>query len=137
MHVGPLPNDVFTVGRFYDRIAGAMPYRDFRPWPAMSGCCPHAIAKRQCGMSLLLEHGLECLLNVGGAPIGQSGDDGATGKNLRVRCKHYRSHGAASREAGYEYIATVCSKCRNRVLDHLHDRERFAVAARDVARQKP
>src|SRR6266567_4309100 len=41
VHVGPLPNDVFTVGRFYDRIAGAMPYRDFRP--AMSGCCPHAI----------------------------------------------------------------------------------------------
>src|SRR5262249_60497443 len=32
VEVGPLSNDVFTVGRFYDRIAGAIPYRDFRPW---------------------------------------------------------------------------------------------------------
>ena len=47
MHVGPLPNDVFTVERFYDRIAGAMPYRDFRPWPPMSGCCPHGDAGYQ------------------------------------------------------------------------------------------
>src|SRR6516165_7603602 len=77
VHVGPLPNDVFTVGTFYDRIAGAMPYRDFRPWPAMSGCCPHAITKRLSGMSMLREHGLECLFNVAGAPIGQPGNDGA------------------------------------------------------------
>jgi hypothetical protein len=42
----------------------------------MSGCCPHAIAKRLRGMSVLREHGLECLLNVAGAPIGQSRDDG-------------------------------------------------------------
>src|SRR5205823_3069169 len=69
VHVGPLPNDVFTVGRFYDRIAGAMPYRDFWPWPGMSGCCPQAIAKCLRGMSLLLEHSLECLLNVVGASI--------------------------------------------------------------------
>src|SRR5215469_2440562 len=47
VHVGPLPNDVFTVERFYDRIAGAMPYRDFRPWPPMSGCCPHGDAGYQ------------------------------------------------------------------------------------------
>src|SRR5262245_11297712 len=26
VYVGPLPNNVFAVGRFYDRIAGAMPY---------------------------------------------------------------------------------------------------------------
>jgi hypothetical protein len=52
VHVDPLPNDVFTVGRFYDRIAGAMPYRDSRPWPAMSGCCPHAIAKRLRGAAI-------------------------------------------------------------------------------------
>src|SRR2546427_5677491 len=56
VHVGPLANDVFTVGRLYDRIGGAMPYRDFRPWPAMPGCCPHAIAKRLRGTSLLREH---------------------------------------------------------------------------------
>src|SRR5262249_46878050 len=59
VHIGPLANDVFTVGRFYDRIAGAMPYRDFRPRPTMSGCCPHAIAERLRGMSPLREHCLE------------------------------------------------------------------------------
>src|SRR5215469_1838167 len=137
VHVGPLPNDVFTVERFYDRIAGAMPYRDFRPWHAMSGCYPHAIAKRLRGMSLLREHGLECLLNVARAPIGQSRNDGAAGKNLGICCEHNRSHGAAGREAGYEYFAAVGSKCRNGVLDHLPDRKRLAAAARDVARQKP
>src|SRR5215469_10694829 len=88
MEVGPLPNDIFTVGRIYDRIAGAMPYRDFRPWPAMSGCCPHAIAKHQRGMFLLGEHGLECLLNVAGAPVRQSGNDGTPGKNLGVCGEH-------------------------------------------------
>src|SRR5215472_16853207 len=82
VHVGPLPDDVLTVGRLYDRIAGTMPYRDSRPRPAMSRCCPHAIAKRLRGMPLLGEHGLECLLNVAGAPIGQSGNDGTAGKNL-------------------------------------------------------
>jgi hypothetical protein len=46
----------------------AMPYRDLRPWPAMSGCCPHAVAKCLRGMSLLSEHGLECLLNVNSYP---------------------------------------------------------------------
>src|SRR6516162_7737155 len=97
-----------------------MPYRDFGPWPPMSGCCPHAIAKRLRGMSLLREHGLECLLNVARAPIGQSRNDGAAG-----------------REAGYEYFAAVGGKCRNGVLDHLPDRKRLAVAAHDVARQKP
>src|SRR5215472_11657546 len=137
MHVGPLPNDVFTVGRFYDRIAGAMPHRDFRPWPAMTRCCAHAIAKRLRRMSLLLEHGLECLLNVAGAPIGQSGNDGAAGKNLRVCCEHNRSHGAAGREASHEYFATVGGKCRNGVLDHLPNRKRLAMAAGNVARQKP
>ena len=54
-----------------------------------------------------------------------------------ICCKHNRSHGAAGREAGDEYFAAVGSKCRNRVLDHLPDRKRFAVAAHDVARQKP
>jgi hypothetical protein len=67
----------------------------------------------------------------------QSRNDGAAGKNLRICCKHNRSHGAAGREAGYEYFAAVGSKCRNGVLDHLPDRKRLAVAARDVARQKP
>src|SRR5258708_8638011 len=32
VHVGPFPNDVFTVERFSDRIFVAMPYPDFRPW---------------------------------------------------------------------------------------------------------
>src|SRR5258708_21294997 len=113
VHVGPLPNDVFTVERFYDRIAGAMPYRDFRPWPPMSGCCPYAIAKRLRGMSLLREHGLECLLNVAGAPIGKSLNDGAAGKNLPICCEHTRSHGAAGREAGAEYFAAAGSTCCN------------------------
>src|SRR5262249_45519467 len=114
-----------------------MPYRDFRPWPPMSGCYPHAIAKRLRGMSLLREHGLECLLNVARAPIGQSRNDGAAGKNLRICCKHNRSHGAAGREAGYEYFAAVGSKCRNGVLDQLPDRKRLPGARRDVAREKP
>ena len=82
----------------------------------------------------LREHGLECLLNVAGATIGQSGNEGATGKNLRVRWKHNRSHGAAGREAGYKYFAAIGSKCRYGVIDHLPDRNRLAVAARDVAR---
>src|SRR6201989_3024801 len=137
VHVSPLPNDVLAVDGLYDRIAGAMPNRDFRPWPAMSGRCAHAIAKRLRGMSVLSKHSLECLLNVAGAPIGQPCDDGAAGKNLRIRCKHSRSHGAAGREAGDEYFARVSSKCRNGVLDHLPDRKRLAVATRDVARQKP
>src|SRR6516225_8909761 len=114
-----------------------MPYRDFRPRPAMSGCGSYAIAKRLRGMTLLGEHGLERLLNVAGAPKGQSGNDGAAGKNLRVCCEHNRSHGAAGREASHEHFATVGSKCRNSVLDHLPDRKRLAVAARNVARQKP
>src|SRR5215468_12329772 len=97
VHVAPLPNDVFGVGKFYDWIAGTMPYRDSRPWPAMSGCCPHGIAKRPRSMSLLHEHSLECLFNVAGAPIGQSGNDGAAGKNLRVCCEHNRGHGATGR----------------------------------------
>src|SRR5208337_614172 len=116
VHVSPLPNDVFTVGTFYDGIAGAMPDRNFRPRPAMSGRCPHPIAKRLRGMFPLREHGLECLLNIVGAPIGQAGNDGAAGKNLWVCCKHHRSHGAASGEAGYEYFAAVGSKCANCVL---------------------
>src|SRR6516225_4976792 len=99
VHVSPLPDDVLTVGRFYDRIVGAMPYRDFRPRPAMSGCGSYAIAKRLRGMSLVGEHGFECLLNVASAPIRQSGSDGTAGKNLRVCCEHNRSHGAAGREA--------------------------------------
>src|SRR5262249_9638815 len=132
-----LRNDGWTVERLYDGMGGAMQYRDFRPWPAMSGCCPHAIAKRLRGMSVLREHDLECLLNVAGAPIGQPRDDGAAGKNLRIRCKHSRSHGAAGREAGDEYFAAVGSKCRNGVLDHLSDRKRLTMAARDVARQTP
>src|SRR5215470_12911333 len=123
VHVGPLPNDVFAVGRLYDRIAGAMPYRDLRPWPAMSGCRPHAIAKRLRGMSLLRKHGLECLLNVAGAPIRQSTNDGAAGKHLRVCCEHNRSHSAAGREARHEYFAAVSSKFRNGVLDYLPDRK--------------
>src|SRR5947209_7640495 len=103
----------------------------------MCGRCPHAIAKGLRSMSLLREHGLECLLNVASAPIGQPRDDGAAGKNLRIRCKHSRSHGAAGREAGDEYFATVSSKGRNGVLDHLPDRKRLAVATRDIARQEP
>jgi hypothetical protein len=43
-------------------------------------------------------------------------------KNLRICCKHNRSHGAAGREAGYEYFAAVGIKCRNGVLDHLIER---------------
>src|SRR5262249_58158681 len=132
-----LRNDGWTVERLYDGMGGAMQYRDFRPWPAMSGCCPHAIAKRLRGMSVLREHCLERFLNVASAPIGQPRDDGAAGKNLRIRCKHNRRHGAAGREAGDEYFAAVGSKCRNGVLDHLPDRKRLAVAARNVARQKP
>src|SRR6516162_8048769 len=103
----------------------------------MSGCCPHAIAKHLCGTSLIREHGLECLLNVASAPIGQSGNDGAARKNLRVCCEHNGSHGAAGREPGYEYFAAVNSKARNGVLDHLPNRKRLAMAAHDVARQKP
>src|SRR6516225_5548762 len=137
VEIGPLSNDVFTVGRFYDRIAGPIPYRDFRPWPAMSGCCPHAIAKGLRGLSVLREHGLECLLNVAGALIRQSGNDGAASKHLRVCCEHHRSHGTAGREAGHECFAAVSSKCRNGVLDHLSDRKRLALAAHDVVRQKP
>src|SRR5262249_53176609 len=71
------------------------------------------------------------------APRGQSRKDGDAGKNLGICCEHNRSHGAAGREAGYEYFAAVGSKCRNGVLDHLPDRKRLAAAARDVARQKP
>src|SRR5947207_1683038 len=119
------------------RIAGAMPDRDFQPWPPMTAGCSNAIAKRLPRMSVLREHDLECLLNVAGAPIGQPRDDGAAGKSLRVRCKHSGSHRAAGREAGDEYFAAVGSKCRNGVLDHLPDRKRLAVATRDVARQKP
>src|SRR5215472_8320807 len=88
-------------------------------------------------MSLLREHGLECLLNIAGAPIGQSGNDGATGKNLGVCCEHNRSHGAAGRKASHEYFAVVSSKIRNGVVDHLPDRKRFSVATCDVAWQKP
>src|SRR5262249_59670229 len=103
----------------------------------MSGCCPHAIAEHLRGTSLIREHGLECLLNVASAPVGQSGNDGAAGKNLRVCCEHNGSHGAAGRESGHEYFAAVNSKGRNGVLDHLPDRQRLAVAAHDVALQKP
>src|SRR5262249_21940292 len=103
----------------------------------MSGCRPHAIAKRLRGMSLLRKHGLECLLNVAGAPIRQSANDGAAGKHLRVCCEHNRSHSAAGREARHEYFAAVSSKFRNGVIDYLPDRKCLAVAARDVARQKP
>ena len=78
----------------------------------MSGCCPHAIAKRLRRMSLFREHGLECLSNVAGAPIGQSGNDGAAGKNLRVCCEHNRSHGAAGREAGHEYYTVQSESAR-------------------------
>src|SRR5215468_10040806 len=88
-------------------------------------------------MFVLGERGLECLLNVAGAPIGQSGNNGAASKDLRICCEHNGSHGAAGREASHEYFAAVGSKCRNGVLDHLPDRKRLAVAARDVARQKP
>jgi hypothetical protein len=84
----------------------------------MSRCCPHGIAKRPRSMSLLREHSLECLFNVAGAPIGQSGNDGAAGKNLRVCCEHNRGHGAAGREAGHEYFAAVRAdrtlRCRRR-----------------------
>src|SRR6516225_6367750 len=137
VHIGPLPNDVFSIGRFYDRIAGTVPYRDFWPWSAMSGCCSHAIAKRLRSISLLAEHSLERLLYVARTPIGQSGDDGAASKNLRICCEHNRSHGAARREASHEDFAAVGGKCRNGVLDHLPDRKRLAMAARDVVQQKP
>src|SRR6516164_10218456 len=137
VHIRPLPNDVFSIGRFYDRIAGTVPYRDFWPWSAMSGCCSHAIAKRLRSISLLAEHSLECLLYVARAPIRQSGNNGAAGKNLRVCREHNRSHCAAGREAGDEYFAAISSKCCNGVLDHLSDRTRLALTARDVARQEP
>ena len=88
-------------------------------------------------MSLLSEHELEGLLNVAGAPIGQSGDDGAARKNLRVCCQHNRSHGAPGRKAGHEHSARIGSKCRNGVLRHLPDRTRLALAAGIVVRQEP
>src|SRR6516162_7260934 len=103
----------------------------------MSGCGSYAIAKRLRAMSLFGEHGLECLLNVAGAPIGQSGNDGAAGKNLRVCCEHNRSHGATGREASHENSAAIGGKCRDGVLDHLPDRKRLAMAACSIARQKP
>src|SRR6516162_1950529 len=103
----------------------------------MSGCCPHAIAERLRVISLLGEHGLECLLDVAGAGVRQSGNDGAASENLRICCKHNRGHRTTGREAGHEDSTAVGSKCSNSVLDHLSDRKRFAVAARDIARQKP
>jgi hypothetical protein len=71
------------------------------------------------------------------APIRQSGNDGAAGKNLGVCCEHNGSHGASGREASHEYFAVVSSKFRNGVVDHLPDRKRLAVTTCDVARQKP
>src|SRR5207244_13489240 len=70
-------------------------------------------------------------------PNGSSHDNATAGKNLRICCQHNGSHTASGREAGDEYFAAVGSKCRNGVLDHLPDRKRLTVAARDVARQKP
>src|ERR1043165_1218083 len=88
VHVRPLPNDAFTVGRLDDRIVSAVPYRDFRPAATMPGCRPHPIAKRLPAMSLRREHELEGFLNITSAPIGQSGNDGPAGKNLRIGCEH-------------------------------------------------
>src|SRR5205807_9840591 len=107
------------------------------PWPAISGCCPHAITEGLRGMSFLREHGFESLLNVPGAAVGQSGNNGPAGKKFGVCREHNRSHGAAGREAGHEYFASVGTTRPNGVVDHLLNRKRLAVPARDVARQKP
>src|SRR5207248_9238180 len=102
-------------------------------YPAMSRCRPHAIAQRVRAMYLIREHGLKSFVDVAGAAIGQSGNNGAASKNLRVCYEHNRSHGAASREAGHEYFPGVRSKCLDGALDHLPYRKRLTVPARDVA----
>src|SRR4029079_15894315 len=97
----------------------------------------HAVAQQRCGMSLLGEHGLECLFHVVGTPIGQSGNDCPARKNLGVGCEHDRSHCTAGRETGYENLAAVDAELCNGVLDHLADRVRLALAAGSVAWQEP
>src|SRR6516225_7263971 len=61
LHVGPLPNDVFTVGRFYDRAAVACQSGFFRPGPAMWECPPHGFPKRLRVLPFPRKLGLKCL----------------------------------------------------------------------------
>ena len=137
VHIGPLPDDLFAIGRLHDRIGGAVPNRNLRPRPAMFRSRSHAIAERMGGMRLLREHGVEGLLDGARGAVGKSGDDGAAGKHLRICRQHCRSHGAAGRQAGHEHPAPVDTECRDGVLDHLPDRACLAEVARGVARQEP
>ncbi len=137
MDIDPLADDVFGIGGLHDRIGGAVPDRIFGHGPRCLGCRPHAIAERMRGRRLLREHRLERLLDGPRAAIGKSGNDGAAGKNLRIGRQHDRSHGAAGREAGHEHPAPVNAERRNGMLDHLPDRKRLALVARNVARQEP
>jgi hypothetical protein len=94
VHVGPLLDDLAGVRWNHGRVGAAMPDRHARPGSVMARRASHQIAPRARRTRRTLKHGLECLLDIGRRAIGQTGNDRATGKDLRIGREHDGGHRA-------------------------------------------
>src|SRR5580698_6874450 len=137
MHVRPLLNDLLGVRRLYNRIRAAVPDRDLWPRAMMLRCRSHAVTEGARREMTIGEHCFESFIDIFGAPIGKPSNDSSARKSPWIGCYHYDRHGAASRQAGHEYLLWVGAEFADGVFDNLMNRKRFAVTPCCVLRQKP
>ena len=84
-----------------------------------------------------LRHGLKGLLHVPGRTVGQARDDGPSGEHVGIGREHGRGHCPAGGQPNDEDAPAIDAMVPDHPLDHLPDRERLAVVALGIGRQKP
>jgi hypothetical protein len=135
--VGPLLHELGQVGRTHDEVGVAVPDRHRRPGTGPRRRGAHLVAplrRRQVGAGV--HAGIRRTL-ARRAAIGQARQDRAAGEQFGVGREHHGGHGAARGQPGHVDACRRASVIGGHASDHLPDRQRFALVARDVAGNEP
>ena len=103
----------------------------------MGRCVPHQLPPFMGAARGAGKHAAEGLVHIARAAIGQARDDSACRKDLRIGRQHHIGHGAACGKAGDEDAVAVDVEIHRHAFDHVADRARLPLVARDMGWIEP